>query len=55
MLLFETILVAIMLSMFFIVAASGFIVLILYCIECGIDEVRLIHRKYTEKDKDERG
>lgn len=51
MLLFETILVAIMLSMFFIVAAGGFIVLMLYCIECGIDEVRLIQRKIYGEER----
>lgn len=52
MLLFETILVAIMILMVFIVAVSGFIVLMLHCIELGIDEVRLIQRKiYGEGER----
>lgn len=56
MLLFETILMAIILLMVVIVAVGGFIVLMLYCIECGIDEVRLIRRKiYKEEQNDARG
>lgn len=53
MLLFETILMAIILLMVLIVAVGGFIVLMLYCIECGIDEVRLIQRKIYGDEKDE--
>lgn len=56
MLLFEKILLAIMILMVFIVVAGGFIVLMLYCIECGIDEVRLIQKKiYGEERNDVRG
>ncbi len=55
MLLFEKILFVIMALMVLIIAACGFIVLMLYCIECGIDEVRLIQRKIYGEEKDERG
>ena len=51
MLLFEKILLAIMILMVFIVVAGGFIVLMLYCIECGIDEVRLIQRKIYGEER----
>lgn len=55
MLLFEKILLVIMALMVLIIAAGGFIVLMLYCIECGIDEVRLIQKKiYGEERNDVR-
>jgi hypothetical protein len=56
MLLFETIFLVIMALMVLIIATGGFVVLMLYCIECGIDEVRLIQRKiYGEERNDVRG
>lgn len=51
MLLFETILLAIMALMVLIVAVGGFIVIMLYCIECVIDEVRLIQRKIYGEER----
>ncbi len=56
MLLFEKILLVIMALMVLIIATGGFIVLMLYCVECGIDEVRLIQKKiYGEERNDVRG
>lgn len=51
MLLFETILMAIILLMVLIVAVGGFIVLMLHCIELGIDEVRLIQKKIYGEER----